>query len=64
MEVVPRDPGGARQHGQNAQAGGADGYILKTTCPGDLVEAIMRVAQVEGALDPAAAQAVVRQTQC
>lgn len=47
---------------QQALAGGADGYILKTTRSSDLIEAIKRVAGGEGALDPAAAQAVMRQT--
>jgi len=47
---------------QQALAGGADGYILKTTRSSDLVEAIKRVAAGEGALDPIAARAVMRQT--
>jgi DNA-binding NarL/FixJ family response regulator len=47
---------------QQALAGGADGYILKTTRSSELVAAINRVAQGKGALDPAAAQAVMRQT--
>ncbi len=47
---------------QQALAGGADGYILKTTRSNDLVKAIRRIAEGEGVLDPAAAQAVMRQT--
>lgn len=47
---------------QQALAGGADGYILKTTRSSQLVKAIERVFQGEGALDPAAAQAVMRHT--
>ena len=45
-----------------ASGGRVDGYILKTTRSSELVKAIERVAQGEGALDPAAAQAVMRQT--
>lgn len=40
----------------------ADGYILKTTRSSDLVNAIESVAQGRGALDPAAAQVLMRQT--
>ncbi len=47
---------------QQALASGADGYLLKTTRSSELVEAIKRVAQGKGALDPVAAQAVMRQT--
>ena len=47
---------------EQALAGGADGYILKTTRASDLIEAIMRVARGEGALDPVAVQAIMRQT--
>ncbi len=47
---------------QQALASGADGYILKTTRSSELVDAIKRVAQGEGALDPVAVQAVMRQT--
>ena len=47
---------------QQALAGGADGYILKTTRSSDLVDAIERVADGKGALDPVAAQVLMRQT--
>jgi DNA-binding NarL/FixJ family response regulator len=47
---------------QQALAGGADGYIMKTTRSSELLDAIERVARGEGALDPEAAQALMRQT--
>jgi DNA-binding NarL/FixJ family response regulator len=47
---------------QQALASGADGYILKTTRSSELLEAINRVAEGQGALDPETAQVLMRQT--